>query len=155
MNEQKNPFVFVVDDDASMRDSLSDLLGSAGLNVQTFASAREFLASSRPDGVSCLVLDVQLPGLSGLDLQQELAKLDTPIPIIFITGYGDISTSVRAIKAGAIEFLTKPFRDEDLLNAIEQAIKRSPLEQSKSKPAEQKSHSKDKLHSETSFSEII
>ena len=155
MNEQKNPFVFVVDDDASMRDSLSDLLGSAGLNVQTFASAREFLASPRPDGVSCLVLDVQLPGFSGLDLQQELAKLDTPIPIIFITGYGDIPTSVRAIKAGAIEFLTKPFRDEDLLNAVEQAIKRSPSKQSKNKPAEQKSYSKDRLHSETRFSEII
>ena len=102
MNEQKNPFVFVVDDDPSMRDSLSDLLGSAGLNVQTFASAREFLASPRPDGVSCLVLDVQLPGFSGLDLQQELAKLDAPIQIIFITGYGDIPKSVRAIKAGAI-----------------------------------------------------
>jgi DNA-binding NtrC family response regulator len=155
MNEQKNPFVFVVDDDASMRDSLSDLLGSAGLNVQTFASAREFLASPRPDGVSCLVLDVQLPGFSGLDLQQELAKLDAPIPIIFITGYGDVPTSVRAIKAGAIEFLTKPFRDEELLNAVEQAIKRSPFEQAKNKPAEQKSYSKDRLHSEISFSEII
>jgi len=116
MNE--NPFVFVIDDDVSIRDSLRDLLGSAELNVQTFASAREFLASPRPDGVSCLVLDVQLPGFSGLDLQQELAKLDAPIPIIFITGYGDIPTSVRAIKAGAIEFLTKPFRDEDLLNAV-------------------------------------
>ena len=131
MNEQKNPLVFVIDDDASMRDSLSDLLGSAGLNVQTFASAREFLASPRPDGAICLVLDVQLPGLSGLDLQQELAKLDAPIPIIFITGYGDIPTSVRAIKAGAIEFLTKPFRDEDLLNAVEQDIQHSPFEQSR------------------------
>jgi DNA-binding NtrC family response regulator len=155
MNEQKNPFVFVVDDDASIRDSLSDLLGSAGLNVQTFASAREFLASPRPDIVSCLVLDVQLPGLSGLDLQQELVKLDAPIPIIFITGHGDIPMSVRAMKAGAIEFLTKPFRDEDLLNAVEQAIKRSPFEQSKDKPAEQKSHSNDRLHRETSSSEII
>jgi DNA-binding NtrC family response regulator len=155
MNEQKNPFVFVIDDDASIRDSLSDLLSSAGLNVQTFASAREFLASPRPDGVSCLVLDVQLPGLSGLDLQQELAKLGARIPIIFITGHGDISTSVRAIKAGAIEFLTKPFRDEDLLNAVEQAIKRSPFEQSKKKPAGQKSYSKEGLHSDTSFSEII
>jgi DNA-binding NtrC family response regulator len=154
MND-KNPFVFVVDDDASMRDSLSDLLGSAGLNVQTFASAREFLASPRPDGVGCLVLDVQLPGFSGLDLQQELAKLDVPIPIIFITGYGDIPTSVRAIKAGAIEFLTKPFRDEDLLNAVEQAIKRSPFEPAKNTPAEQKSYSREKLHGEISFSEII
>jgi DNA-binding NtrC family response regulator len=154
MND-KNPFVFVVDDDESMRDSLSDLLGSAGLNVQTFASAREFLASPRPDGVSCLVLDVQLPGFSGLDLQQELARLDAPIPIIFITGYGDIPTSVRAIKAGAIEFLTKPFRDEDLLNAVEQAIKRSPFEQANNKPAEQKSYSNDRLHSKIGFSEIV
>src|SRR5262245_38078253 len=120
MNNHKNPFVFVVDDDESIRDSLSDLLGSAGFNVQTFDSAQEFLASPRPEGVICLVLDVQLPGLSGLDLQRELGKLDSPIPIIFITGYGDIPTSVRAIKAGAIEFLTKPFRDEDLLNAVEQ-----------------------------------
>ena len=123
MNE-KNPFVFVVDDDASMRDSLSDLIGSAGLHVQTFASAQEFLASPRSDAASCLVLDVQLPGLSGLDLQQELAKLDVQIPIIFITGHGDIPMSVRAIKAGALEFLTKPFDDEDLLNAIQQGIAR-------------------------------
>jgi DNA-binding NtrC family response regulator len=155
MNEQKHPFVIVIDDDASIRDSLRDLLGSAGLNVQTFASAREFLASRRPDAVSCLVLDVQLPGLSGLDLQQELSKLDAPIPIIFITGHGDIPTSVRAMKAGAIEFLTKPFRDEDLLNAVEQAIRRSPFEQLENKPAEQKPYPKDRLHSEVSFSEIV
>ena len=123
MNE-KNPFVFVVDDDSSIRDSLSDLIGSAGLDVQTFASAQEFLASPRPDAASCLVLDVKLPGLSGLDLQQELAKLDVQIPIIFITGHGDIPMSVRAIKAGALEFLTKPFDDEDLLDAIQQGIAR-------------------------------
>src|SRR5690349_18015247 len=121
MNE-KNPCVFVVDDDASMRDSLRDLLSSAGLNIQTFASADEFLTSRRPDTASCLVLDVQLPGLSGLELQQTLAKSDVQIPIIFITGHGDIPMTVRAMKAGAIEFLTKPFRDEDLLNAIEQAL---------------------------------
>ena len=124
MNE-KNPLVFVVDDDASVRDSLEDLIGSAGLEAQTFASAQEFLASPRPDVPSCLVLDVKLPGLSGLDLQQELAKLDVQIPIIFITGHGDIPMSVRAMKAGAVEFLTKPFRDEELLNAVEQAINRS------------------------------
>ena len=98
MNE-KNPFVFVVDDDASIRDSLKDLISSAGLNVQTFASAQEFLTSPRPDAASCLVLDVQLPGLSGLDLQQELAKIDVQIPIIFITGHGDIPMTVRAMKA--------------------------------------------------------
>ena len=108
MNE-KNPFVFVVDDDASIRDSLKDLIASAGLNVQTFASAQEFLINPRPNAASCLVLDVNLPGLSGLDLQRELTKLDAQIPIIFITGHGDIPMSVRAMKAGAIEFLTKLF----------------------------------------------
>ena len=155
MNE-KNPLVFVVDDDASIRDSLKDLIGSAGLDVQTFASAQEFLTSPRPDVPTCLVLDVKLPGLSGLDLQQELAKLDVQIPIIFITGHGDIPMSVRAMKAGAIEFLTKPFRDEDLLNAIEQAINRSrQMEQLKTKPAGVKSYSEDELRSEISFSEIV
>ena len=115
---EDNPCVFVVDDDQSMRESLSNLLRSTGLNVQTFASAREFLTSPRRDAPSCLVLDVQLPGLSGLELQQELAKGHAPMPIIFITGHGDIPMTVRAMKAGAIEFLTKPFRDEELLNAI-------------------------------------
>ena len=152
MNE-KNPLVFVVDDDASMRDSLRDLIGSAGLDVQSFASAQEFLASPRPDVPTCLVLDVKLPGLSGLDLQQELAKRDVQIPIIFITGHGDIPMSVRAMKAGAIEFLTKPFHDEDLLNAVEQAINRGrQMEQLRNKPAEEK---KDPVRSEIGFSEIV
>jgi DNA-binding NtrC family response regulator len=155
MNE-KNPFVFVVDDDASIRDSLKDLISSAGLNVQTFASAQEFLTSQRPDAPCCLVLDVQLPGLSGLDLQQELAKVDVQIPIIFITGHGDIPMTVRAMKAGAIEFLTKPFRDEDLLNAVDQAINRGrQMEQLKNKPAEEEKISEDALRSEISFSEIV
>ena len=123
MDEDK-PFVFVIDDDLSIRESLKSLIRSAGLNVRTFASAQEFLASPRPDPASCLVLDVQLPGLSGLDLQQELAKIDVQIPIIFITGYGDIPMSVRAMKAGALEFLTKPFRNQDLLDAIQQALGR-------------------------------
>src|SRR5215831_9143522 len=117
-----NPCVFVVDDDQSTRESLSDLLRSTGLHVQTFASAHEFLTSQRPDAPSCLVLDVQLPGCSGLDLQQELAKGHAPLPIIFITGHGDIPMTVRAMKAGASEFLTKPFRDEDLLTAVAQAL---------------------------------
>jgi FixJ family two-component response regulator len=121
MNED-NPIVFVVDDDRSIRESLSNLIRSVGLNVQTFASAQEFLISQRPQASSCLVLDVKLPGLSGLDLQQELAKVDVPIPIIFITGYGDIPMTVQAMKAGAVEFLTKPFRDQDLLDAIHQAL---------------------------------
>ena len=101
--QEENPCVFVVDDDRSIRESLRDLLCSIGLNVQTFASAQAFLTSQRPDVPSCLVLDVQLPGLSGLDLQQELAKVQCQIPIIFITGHGDIPMTVRAMKAGAIE----------------------------------------------------
>jgi DNA-binding NtrC family response regulator len=148
--------VFVVDDDSSIRDSLGDLIGSAGLHVQTFASAPEFLASPRPNAASCLVLDVRLPGLSGLDLQQELAKADVQIPIIFITGHGDIPMTVRAMKAGAIEFLTKPFRDEDLLNAVEQAINRSrQIEQLNNKSTDEKKYSEDALRSEINFAEIV
>ena len=113
-----------MDDDASVREALGSLIRSAGLRVETFASAQEFLARPRADGPSCLVLDVQLPGLSGLDLQQELAKADIQIPIIFLTGHGDIPMSVRAIKAGALEFLTKPVDDEDLLEAIQRGIAR-------------------------------
>ena len=120
-----NSLLYVVDDDASVREALSSLIRSVGLRVETFASAQEFLAHPQADAPSCLVLDVQLPGLSGLDLQQELAKADIQIPIIFLTGHGDIPTSVRAIKAGALEFLTKPFNDEDLLDAIQQGIARN------------------------------
>src|SRR5215475_15579676 len=116
--------VFVVEDDASVRRALGALVRLAGLRVQTFPSAQEFLAFPRPDVPSCLVLDVQLPGLSGLDLQEELAKADVQIPIIFLTGHGDIPMSVRAMKAGALEFLTKPFDDEDLLQAIQQGLGR-------------------------------
>jgi formate hydrogenlyase transcriptional activator len=123
MND-KNALVFVVDDDSSVRESLKNLIRSAGLNAQTFSSAQEFLASKRPNIPSCLVLDVQLPGLSGLDLQAELIKASIQIPIIFITGHGDVPTTVRAMKAGALEFLTKPVSDEDLLGAIQQAIAR-------------------------------
>ena len=119
------PLIYVVDDDASVREALSSLIRSVGWRVETFASAQEFLARPQADAPSCLVLDVQLPGLSGLDLQQELAKADIQIPIIFLTGHGDIPTSVRAIKAGALEFLTKPFNDEDLLDAIQQGIARN------------------------------
>ena len=123
MNE-KNALVFIVDDDRGTRESLRNLIRSAGLSAQTFSSAQEFLAAERPKAPSCLLLDVQLPGLSGLDLQRELAKAGVKIPIIFITGHGDIPTSVRAIKAGALEFLTKPVNREDLLHAIQQAIAR-------------------------------
>src|SRR6201988_2820345 len=112
--------VFVVDDDASFRESLRDLIQSVGLRVETFASAQEFLRSKRPDVPGCLVLDVRLPGLSGLDLQRRTSQAGLEIPIIFITGHGDIPMTVRAMKAGAVEFLTKPFRDQDLLDAIQQ-----------------------------------
>jgi FixJ family two-component response regulator len=119
--------VFVVEDDASVRRALGALVRLAGLRVQTFPSAQEFLAFPRPDVPSCLVLDVQLPGLSGLDLQEELAKADVQIPIIFLTGHGDIPMTVRAMKAGALEFFPKPFDDQDLLEAIHEAIKRDRL----------------------------
>jgi DNA-binding NtrC family response regulator len=122
--KEENALVFVVDDDVSICESLKNLLRSAGLKVRTFSSAQEFLVSQRPQAPSCLVLDVQLPGLSGLDLQQELTKANIQIPIIFLTGHGDIPMSVRAIKAGALEFLTKPIDDEDLLEAIQQGIAR-------------------------------
>ena|SRR5882672_7233175 len=155
MNED-NACVLVIDDDASIRDSLSNLIRSMGLKVQTFASAQEFLTSQRPDAPSCLVLDVQLPGLSGLDLQQELAKVGVQIPIIFITGHGDIPMTVRAMKAGAIEFLTKPFHDEDLLNAVEQAIHRGrQIEQLTHTPATVTPDAEHELRSKTSFSEIV
>jgi len=116
--------VFVVDDDESVREALGSLVRSAGLGVATYATAQDFLAGPRAEGPSCLVLDVQLPGLSGLDLQRRMADVNLEIPIIFITGHGDVPTSVRAMKAGAVEFLTKPFGDDDLLTAIQEAIKR-------------------------------
>jgi len=114
--------VFVVDDDISVREAVEGLFLSAGLQVQTFASAQEFLAGPRADGPSCLVLDVRLPGLDGLDLQQRMADLDLAIPIVFITGHGDVPTTVRAMKAGAVEVLTKPLGDADLLEAVQHAI---------------------------------
>jgi FixJ family two-component response regulator len=118
------PTVFVVDDDPSMRDGLRNLIRSVGLDVQVFKAAQEFLSGKHPDVASCLVLDVRLPGLSGFDLQRKLIEADIRVPIIFITGHGDIPMSVRAMKCGAIEFLTKPFRDQDLLDAIQLAIER-------------------------------
>jgi len=116
--------VFVVEDDPSMSIALKNLLKSVGLQAQLFASAQEFMKSERPDVVSCLILDVRLPGISGLDLQRELSRIGIHIPIIFITAHGDIPMSVRAMKAGAVEFLTKPFRDQDLLDAIQVALER-------------------------------
>jgi FixJ family two-component response regulator len=118
------PIVFVVDDDRSVRDSLRRLITSVGMTVEVFPTAQAFLSAPRGEAPGCLVLDVRLPGLSGLDLQRELAKTNATLPIIFLTGHGDIPMSVQAMKAGAIEFLTKPFRGQDLLDAIRQAIDR-------------------------------
>ena len=121
---EEQPVVFVVDDDPSVRDALAGLLRSVGLEVLSFGSTQEFLQSKRPDAPGCLVLDVRLPGRSGLDFQRELAESGIHLPIVFITGHGDIPMSVRAIKAGAIEFLTKPFHDQELLDAIQLGIER-------------------------------
>jgi FixJ family two-component response regulator len=116
--------VFVIDDDAAVRVSIQGLLKSVGLRSESFGTAQEFLRSKRPDGPSCLVLDVRLPGVNGLDFQRDLADKGFRIPIIFITGHGDIPMTVKAMKSGAVEFLTKPFRDQDLLDAIHQALDR-------------------------------
>ena len=118
------PVVVIIDDDPDIRDSLQGLLETVDLQAAPFATASEFLASKRPQGPCCIVVDVRLPGLSGLDFQQELARENIPIPVIFITGHGDIPMSVRAMKAGALEFLTKPLRDQDLLDAIQAALRR-------------------------------
>jgi FixJ family two-component response regulator len=116
--------VYIVDDDPSMREALTRLLGTVGLRAAAFKTPQEFLKDKRPDAPSCLVLDVRLPGLSGLDLQRELANMDLPIQIVFITAHGDIPMTVQALKAGAVDFLTKPFRDQQLLDAVQQAIDR-------------------------------
>ena len=120
----RDAMVYVIDDDVSVRDAICGILRSVGLRAQSFASTREFLEKRVPASPSCLILDVRLPGSSGLDFQNELAKASIAIPIIFITGYGDIPMTVRAMKAGAVEFLTKPFRDQDLLDAIHEALER-------------------------------
>jgi FixJ family two-component response regulator len=123
MSEER-PTIFVVDDDSSVREALQNLFRSVGLAVETFASARAFLSGMKSKGPGCLVLDVRLPEVSGLELQQQLAESNIQIPIVFITGHGDIQMSVRAMKAGAVEFLTKPFRDQDLLDAVQHAVDR-------------------------------
>jgi len=121
---EEQPVVFVVDDDGLVRDAVKDLLRSVGLVVQTFASAQEFLSSKRPDAPGCIVLDVRLPGASGLEFQRTLVESNIQLPVIFISGHGDISMSVRAIKSGAIEFLTKPLREQELLDAVQAGIGR-------------------------------
>jgi len=127
MNPPEISTVFVVDDDPSMRASIQGLLKSASLRSESFGTAEEFLRNKRPEGPSCLVLDVNLPGVNGLDFQRQLADAGIQIPIIFVTGHGDIPMTVRAMKSGAVEFLTKPFEDQDLLNAIQQALDRDRL----------------------------
>ena len=124
MAAQEQPTVVVIDDDASVRKALDNLFRSVGLEVELFGSPQEFLQSERPDRPGCIVLDVRFPGRSGLDMQREISAANTPLPIIFITGYGDIPMSVRAMKAGAVEFLTKPFRDQDLLDAVGVALEK-------------------------------
>jgi FixJ family two-component response regulator len=121
---EQQPVVFIIDDDVSLCEALASLFRSVGLHAQVFGSAPEFLQSKLPDGPSCLVLDVRLPGLSGLDFQSELAKADIQIPIVFMTGHGDIPMTVRAMKAGAVEFLPKPFRDQDMLDAVQTGLER-------------------------------
>ncbi|MET0504641.1 MAG: response regulator transcription factor [Luteibacter sp.] len=123
-NAAKMPIVCIVDDDASVREALASLFRSVGLAVASFGSAADFLARENPDAPGCLVLDVRLPGVSGLDFQAQLAAMDNRLPIVFMTGYGDIPMSVRAMKAGALDFLAKPFRDQDMLDAVANAIER-------------------------------
>jgi FixJ family two-component response regulator len=136
-----SPTVFVIDDDDLVRAAIQGMLKSVGLRSETFGAAQEFLRSKLPDGPSCLVLDVRLPGVNGLDFQHELTEAGIRIPIIFITGHGDIPMSVKAMKSGAVEFLTKPFRDQDLLDAIHQALDRDRVaRQQQSELAELRKH---------------
>lgn len=129
--------VFVIDDDTSVREALKNLFRSVGMRVEVFSSAIEFLKYKLPDAVACLVLDIRMPGVSGLDFQVELTKADIRIPIIFITGHGDIPMSVRAMKAGAVEFLTKPFRDQDILDAVQIALERDRARRSRDKTVQE------------------
>ena len=124
MSTQDGPTVFIVDDDRDVRESLHELLESVGLHSKSFATAQEFLSSPRSEGPSCLILDVRLPGISGLDLQHELIKAKVSIPIIFLTAHADVPMSVKAMKSGAVEFLTKPFRHQDLLDAVQRSLTR-------------------------------
>ncbi len=125
MNTQDGPNVYIVDDDADVRESLQELLESVGLHAESFGTAQEFLSSSRSDSPSCLILDVRLPGISGLDLQRELKRERISIPIVFLTAHADVPMSVKAMKSGAVEFLTKPFRQQDLLDAVQRSLTRA------------------------------
>ena len=131
MNNRQSPTVFIIDDDIGVRQSIRDLVESVGLSAETFATAQEFLSGKRGDAPSCLVLDVRLPGMSGLDLQRKLTSDELGIPVIFITGHADIPMTVEAMKSGAVEFLTKPFRDQELLNAIQRSLTGDGMRQAK------------------------
>src|SRR5215510_3902877 len=141
MSTEDAPVVFIVDDDASVRRSIRDLLSSVALRSEAFATPQEFLNSKRADSSGCLVLDVRLPGMSGLDCQRKLAEAGVSIPIIFITGHGDVPITVRAMKSGAVEFLTKPFRPQELLDAVQQALDRDKkLREKRRETAELRNH---------------
>jgi FixJ family two-component response regulator len=135
MSTQDVPTVFIVDDDRDVRESLQELLESVGLNSQSFGTAKEFLSIPRSDGPSCLILDVRLPGISGLDLQHELKRGKVSIPIIFLTAHADVPMSVKAMKSGAVEFLTKPFRHQDLLDAVQRSLTRDRIVREKQRDA--------------------
>jgi FixJ family two-component response regulator len=137
MSTQDVPTVFIVDDDKDVRESLQELLESVGLQSQSFGTAQEFLSSPRSDGPSCLVLDVRLPGISGLDLQHELKREKVSIPIIFLTAHADVPMSVKAMKSGAVEFLTKPFRQQELLDAVQRSLTRDRTFREKQKGADE------------------
>jgi FixJ family two-component response regulator len=145
MSAQDVPTVFIVDDDADVRESIQELLESVGLHSQSFGAAREFLAVERGNSPSCLILDVRLPGISGLELQHELKKGRISIPIIFLTAHADVPMSVKAMKSGAVEFLTKPFRPQDLLDAVQRSLTRSRLLREKERDLDELRHRRDVL----------
>ena len=145
MSAQEVPTVFIVDDDADVRESLQELLDSVGLHSQSFATAQEFLAVERSDGPNCLILDVRLPGISGLDLQHELKRGRRSIPIIFLTAHADVPMSVKAMKSGAVEFLTKPFRQQDLLDAVQRSLSRARILREKERELTELRHRCEKL----------
>jgi FixJ family two-component response regulator len=145
MSGQEVPTVFIVDDDADMRESLQELLESVGLHSQSFGTAQEFLAVGRGDGPSCLILDVRLPGISGLDLQSELKRVKISIPIIFLTAHADVPMSVKTMKSGAVEFLTKPFRPQDLLDAVQRSLTRARIRREKERDLTELRHRYEKL----------
>src|SRR5579859_2496371 len=145
MSTQDVPAVFIVDDDRDVRESLQELLESVGLQSRSFGTAQEFLSSPRSDGPSCLILDVRLPGISGLDLQHELKRGKASIPIIFLTAHADVPMSVRAMKSGAVEFLTKPFRQQDLLDAVQRSLTRARILREKERELAELRHRCEKL----------